>query len=103
MLLTSSMTSASGQSTLRFKRALDNGGRSVLTLTGSNNMEWAYGTSADLGGGHGSHRGSFSLNLVSGAAAGVASAKAHARNAARLAHGLLALLGARFFFFFFLH
>ena len=89
------MTSASGKSTLRFKRALDNGGRSVLTLTGSNNMEWAYGTSADLGG-HGGHRGSFSLNLVSGAAADVASAKAQARNAARLAHGLLALLGACF-------
>ena len=86
------MTSGSGKSTLRFKRALVNSGKTVLTLTGKNAMLWAFGSSSSLGN-HGGNRGSFSINFVTGAVTDMSSG-ADARAVARLAHGILALLGA---------
>ena len=85
------MTSGSGKSTLRFKRALVNSGKTVLTLTGKNAMLWAFGSSSSLGN-HGGNRGSFSINFVTGAVTDMSSG-ADARAVARLAHGILALLG----------
>ena len=85
------MTSANGQTTLSFRRALNYGGKTTLSLVGKNAMLWAHGSSARLGG-HGPNRGSFSLDLMTGEVSDVSSG-VDSRAVARLAHGILALLG----------